>query len=55
MSVSVIIPCFNSETTIERTIYSVFNQTFKPKEIICVDDGSSDSTVIILKKLINFF
>lgn len=51
MSVSVIIPCFNSETTIERTIYSVFNQTFKPKEIICVDDGSSDSTVIILKKL----
>lgn len=51
MSISVIIPCFNSETTIETTIYSVFNQTLKPVEIICVDDGSSDSTVLILKKL----
>ena len=51
MSISVIIPCFNSEITIEKTIYSVFNQTFKPTEIICVDDGSSDSTVNILNKL----
>ena len=51
MSISVIIPCFNSEMTIERTVNSVFNQTFKPTEVICVDDGSSDSTISILKKL----
>lgn len=51
MSVSVIIPCFNSETTIERAVNSVFNQTLKPSEVICVDDGSSDSTLSILRKL----
>lgn len=51
MSVSVIIPCFNSEMTIERSVHSVFNQTLKPKEVICVDDGSSDSTISILRKL----
>ena len=51
MLVSVVVPCFNSESTIERTIKSVFNQTLLPYEIVCVDDGSSDRTIDLLLRL----
>jgi glycosyltransferase involved in cell wall biosynthesis len=46
--VSVIIPVFNRENTIARSIDSVFSQTYQPIELIVVDDGSTDSTVNIL-------
>ncbi len=42
--ISVIIPAFNAETTIERCIESLQNNTYKKLEIIIVDDGSTDST-----------
>jgi glycosyltransferase involved in cell wall biosynthesis len=48
--VSVIIPCFNSEKFVEETLLSVLAQTHKNFEIICVDDGSTDSTNLILEK-----
>ena len=48
MIFSVIIPCYNCQDTIKRTINSVLNQTFKDFEIIFVDDGSSDSTKSII-------
>ena len=41
-NVSVIIPVYNSEYTIERTVDSVMNQTFLPLEIIIVDDCSTN-------------
>lgn len=47
---SVIIPCYNVEDTIQKTINSVFNQTFKSFEIITINDGSSDNTATILNK-----
>lgn len=47
---SVIIPCFNVEDTIQKTINSVFNQTFNSFEIITIDDGSFDNTAAILNK-----
>jgi teichuronic acid biosynthesis glycosyltransferase TuaG len=49
MKVSVIIPCFNSELTIERTLNSVLEQTFANIEIIIVDDCSSDNTFNIIQ------
>jgi len=50
--VSVIIPAFNAEKTIQRAIYSTLNQGVS-LEIIVVDDCSADQTVNILKKLQN--
>jgi glycosyltransferase involved in cell wall biosynthesis len=46
--ISIIIPAFNAEATIAKTIQSVLDQTFSEFEIIVIDDGSSDSTVDIV-------
>ena len=49
-NISVVIPCFNSATTIERALRSVEHQTTKPHEVLVVDDASSDSTVSIIEQ-----
>lgn len=41
-SVSVIIPCYCCDETIERAIISIINQTMLPAEIILIDDASPD-------------
>ena len=46
--VSVIIPAYNAEATIERTLASAAAQTFVALEIIVVDDGSKDRTGAIV-------
>ena len=45
---SIIIPCYNIEKYISKTLESVFNQTFKDFEIILINDGSKDNTGEIL-------
>jgi len=49
--VSVIIPSYNHERYVEESIRSVLEQTYENIEIIVLDDGSSDSSPEILKKL----
>ena len=50
--ISVIVPCFNSGRTIKRTIFSISKQTWFKKEIIIVNDGSTDQfTINTLKEL----
>src|SRR5215831_8324331 len=49
--VSVVIPAYNRENVIEAAISSVLSQTYRDYEILVVDDGSSDSTPRILKRL----
>lgn len=49
--VSAIIPCYNCSSTIERAASSVVNQTLPPKEVILVNDGSSDDTLSTLLSL----
>ena len=48
--ISVIIPIYNVENYISRCLDSVINQTYKKIEIICVDDGSPDNSIKILKE-----
>lgn len=50
MTFSIITICYNSEKTIERTLKSVLNQSYKDYEYIIVDGASSDSTNDIVKK-----
>lgn len=49
-SIAVVIPSYNSETTIESAILSVLNQTEPPEEVIVVDDGSIDGTASKLEQ-----
>lgn len=51
MMFSIIIPTYNRAKFIEKTIQSVLNQDFQDFEIIIVDDGSTDDTGIIVKKI----
>lgn len=46
---SITLATFNLEEFIEESINSIINQTFKDFELICIDDGSSDTTLKILK------
>ena len=48
--VSVIIPAYNAAATIAGTIDSVVGQSFHDFEIICVDDGSTDGTLAIIRQ-----
>lgn len=47
--ISVIIPVYNKERSLKKTIHSVLSQSFKDLEILCVNDGSTDSSLEILK------
>jgi GT2 family glycosyltransferase len=46
---SVVIPAFNAERFIAATLASIKRQTFPPKEIVVVDDGSSDQTAAVAR------
>ena len=47
--VSVIIPTFNSEKSIDTALKSVLSQTLEDIEVICIDDASQDATLSKLK------
>ena len=48
--VSVVIPVYNVENYLRECLDSIINQTLKEIEIICVDDGSTDASLKILKE-----
>lgn len=48
--ISIIIPVYNAEGSIDRCINSILNQTYNDYEIIAINDGSKDNSLNILKK-----
>lgn len=48
--VSVVIPTYNSALTVERALRSVAAQTYRPIEVIVVDDASQDDTLCVVSK-----
>lgn len=47
---SVIIPVYNAESTIERCLESVLNQTYNDFEVILIDDGSTDKSYVLCER-----
>jgi glycosyltransferase involved in cell wall biosynthesis len=50
MKVSIIIPCYNEKTTIEKIVEAVHDTPVERREIIVVDDCSQDGTQAVLKE-----
>ncbi len=53
--ISVIIPFYQAENFLERSLKSVVKQTLKPYEVILINDGSTDSSVEIAQKWVENF
>lgn len=53
--ISVVIPLYNKASEIEHTLLSVINQSLTPREIIVVDDGSTDESVAIVKRVMESY
>jgi glycosyltransferase involved in cell wall biosynthesis len=50
LTLAVVIPLFNKNGAIESTLRSVFAQTRLPNELIIVDDGSTDRSVVLARR-----
>lgn len=50
LPVSVIVPCHNAETTVERALESIADQARPPVHVIVVDDASADGTADVLRR-----
>lgn len=48
--ISVIIPLYNKETSIAQTLECVLSQSYKDFEVVVVDDGSKDGSVVIVEQ-----
>ena len=48
--VSIIIPVYNAEKTIEKCVSSILKQTYKNYEVLLIDDGSSDNSLDVIQK-----
>ena len=51
VKVSIMMPVYNLDKYIERSVNSILNQTLKDIELICVNDGSTDNSLEILRDL----
>lgn len=52
LAISIIIPFFNEETYLEQSVTSLLTQTYTAKELILVDDGSTDKSAEIAASLV---
>lgn len=50
ISVTILVPCYNVEEFLPKSLDSIINQTFKNLQIVLIDDGSKDNTWDIMQK-----
>lgn len=48
--ITIIIPCYNSEKFISKTLESIICQSYQDIEVLCINDGSTDNTFAVLQK-----
>lgn len=53
LAVSIIVPVYNAEKTLERCLLSIQSQTYDDIEVVIVDDGSDDESRNIAKKFLS--
>ena len=51
--VSIVVPAFNAEKTLEASIYSLIEQSLRKIEIVIINDASDDKTLDIANRLAN--
>lgn len=54
VKISVITVCYNAVDTLEKTIQSVLEQTYHNIEYIIIDGGSTDGTVEIIHRYVDY-
>lgn len=52
-AISILVPIYNVEKYLDKCLNSISIQTFKDFEVICINDGSTDSSLEIIKKYVN--
>ena len=52
MNISIVVPVFNEEAFVEKSLTSLLNQTYAPKQLVVVDDGSTDQSKKIIRQSI---
>lgn len=55
MLVSVVVPTYNREKLIAKTLDSIINQTYKDIEVLVIDDGSKDNTQDVIQRYISLY
>ena len=55
VAISIVIPVYNIEKYLKECLDSLVSQTFKDFEVICVNDGSKDKSLEILKLYLSSF
>ena len=53
IKVSILVPICNVEKFLDKCLRSIVNQTLKDIEIICINDGSTDNSLEIIKRFTN--
>jgi succinoglycan biosynthesis protein ExoO len=51
VSITVVVPAYNAEASLERAVDSVLAQTLPPTQVVLVDDASTDGTLALMRKL----
>lgn len=52
--ISIVLPTYNRAKYLSKAINSVLNQTIKNWELLIIDDGSEDETLLLVKEYINY-